>query len=461
MSRPNILFIQSDQHRFDCIGANGHQLVHTPHLDRLASEGVNFTSAYTPAPICTPARISLQYGCWPTQHLGIANELSEAPRPAIEGLISFSQLLHDAGYYLGYIGKWHVHPHYGPLHYGYDYYIPSNDYRAWRLTQHMNDVPNLNGWWGEIDPYVLPEQTALGWGANEVITLLQAKAGRSQSFFIRWDTDVPHLPNILPEPYCSQITPEQVSPWPSFGDPLIGKPYIQGQQKRSWMIENWTWEQWAPIVARYLGQISLLDSQLGRVLETLEQLNLASNTIVIYTADHGDMCGGHGMADKHYVMYEDVTHVPLIIRWPGTAKKCICCPAFVSSALDLALTFCQVAQIDIPDTFVGHSLLPLLSGASDNGRRDIVSTYFGNQFGLYSQRMLRSRSVKYVWNLTAEDELYDLEHDPGEISNLATSPAYHDILSDHRLRLLAWMEETKDPLLNQWTRTQLAMNNKI
>ncbi len=125
-----------------------------------------------------------------------------------------------------------------------------------------------------------------------------------------WSPSEPHLPNVIPEPYASLYPPAQVPPWPSFSDPLAGKPYIQRQQRVNWGVEGWTWDQWAPTVARYLGEITLLDAQVGRLLAQLDALGLADDTVVIYTSDHGDLCGGHGMVDKHYVMYDDVMRVP-------------------------------------------------------------------------------------------------------------------------------------------------------
>ena len=134
MTRPNILLIHADQHRFDCVGINGHPMVKTPNIDRLAAEGMNFTQAYTPIPVCIPARNSLMHGQWPSQHLSIANWDTEAPRPAKAGLPAFSQMLKDAGYHLAAIGKWQVHPNLGPLDYGFDTYIDDN-YDAWRASQ--------------------------------------------------------------------------------------------------------------------------------------------------------------------------------------------------------------------------------------------------------------------------------------------------------------------------------------
>jgi arylsulfatase A-like enzyme len=483
--RPNILLIQSDQHRYDCLGseataaleataaASRHPLVRTPYLDRLAAEGMSFARAYCPIPVCVPARVSLIHGAWPSRHGVIANWGTEAPYPsrertpggrgshAQEVLPTYTQALKDGGYALAHVGKWQVHPEKGPPAYGYDVHIPSSDYAAWRARRGLPPRPRHGGWFGELDPGAGPQDTRLAWGADRIIERLEAYAGRGAPFYVQWDTDEPHLPWVLPEPYYSMYPPGEIPPWPSFPDPLAGKPYIQAQQRRTWGIDDWTWDEWAPVVARYLGEISLLDAQVGRVLEALARLGLAEDTVVVYTADHGGLCGGHGMIDKHYVMYEDVVHVPLIVRWPGVAAPGVRCPAFVCGALDLALTFCQAAGAPVPETFQGQSLLPLLAGEEASGRSDIYSVYHGNQFGLYSQRMVRDARWKYVWNATAEDELYDLCADPGELHNLAAAPSYGDELRRLRHRLVAWMEETGDRLLNGWTRAQLLEGRKV
>ena len=454
MTRPNILLIHSDQHRFDCLGANGHRQVQTPNLDRLAAEGLNFTHAFCPVPLCVPARNSLLHGQWPTTHLAIANWDTEAPRPAREGLPSYSQTLCDAGYLLGYVGKWHLHEQLDARAYGFHDYVPEEDYDAWRVAEGLPPQPRRNGWFGELDPHIGPEASRLAWGADQTLRLLEDYSTRGAPFFVRWDPSEPHLPNIVPEPFHSRYPPAAIPPWPSFPDPLTGKPYIQAQQRRTWQIDEWGWREWAPIVSRYLGEISLLDAQIGRLLDALERLGLAGETLVIYTTDHGDLCGGHGMIDKHFIMYDDVVRVPLLLRWPVRIAPGSRCEAFVSHSIDLAVTFCEVAGVPVPPTFQGRSLVPLLEGGA-NGREDIFATYHGNQFGLYSQRMVRDRRWKYVWNATAEDELYDLASDPAELCNLAPDSRYADELRRLRPRLVAWMEETGDRLLNEWTRPQL------
>jgi arylsulfatase A-like enzyme len=465
---PNILFIQTDQHRYDCIAGHGHPLVRTPNLDRLIREGVTFSRAFCASPVCRPARASLMTGVWPTRHGVICNENLEATAVLRPGLPTWSEALAGAGYYLGYVGKWQVDQERDPTQFGFNDYIPNSEYKAWRKAQGLGPTPRTNGFWGEVDGEITPEQSRLGWGADQVLRLLQKASQQDQPFFLRWDTDEPHLPNVVPEPYASMYDPAAIPPWPSFGDPLAGKPYIQRQQLRSWGIEGWTWAQWAPIVARYGGEVSLIDAQIGRILDALDALGLADNTLVVYTPDHGDLCGGHGMADKHYVMYDDIARVPLILRWPGVIPAGQVCDAFVSSGIDLAATFCDAAGLTPPETFVGRSLLAELarsetgqSREGGDGRQDIFCMYFGNQFGLFSQRMVRDRRWKYVWNLTAEDELYDLATDPGEITNRATDPTCSSELARLRGRLLAWLEETRDPIVNMWTRRQLVQGAKV
>ncbi len=458
MSRPNILLIHSDQHRYDCLGCNGHPFLRTPHLDRLAGEGIRFSHAFCPAPLCTPARSSLLSGQWSFRHGCIANSDTEAFRPMPEGTPLFTTVLREAGYNLGYVGKWHVDPDRGPCDYGFDTYIAESDYAKWREGAGLPPAPRESGWLGEVDPHISPEQSRLAWGADRVIGLLEERADSGEPFFLRWDPSEPHLPNRVPEPYASLYPPDTIPEWTGFRETFVNKPYIQRQQLHTWGLQDWTWEDWAPLVSRYLGEISLLDAQVGRVLEALKRSGAAENTWVVYASDHGDMCGSHRMIDKHFVMYDDVVRVPLIVRPPPGYRSGEICDAFISNAVDLAATFCEMAEVSCPETFQGRSLVPLLRDGGDDreARTDILSAYHGNQFGLYSQRMVRDRRWKYVWNATAEDELYDLENDPGELRNRAFDERVTGELSRLRGRLVAWMEETGDRLLNPWTRTQLA-----
>ncbi len=455
MKRPNVLFIYSDQHRYDCVGVNGHPLIRTPNMDRVAAEGVNCTNAFTPIPMCVPARCSLLSGQWPARHGVIFNFDGETFKRLDPRQPSSPATIVRAGYHAIHIGRWHVDPQRTPLDFGFHDYVPSWRYGKWRSAQGIAPPPSDQGWRGQTDTEIAPEQSFLGWSADRVIRWIEQAQESTDPFFIRWHMAEPHLACRPPEPYASMYRPADIPPWPGFADSLEGKPRMQRQMRATWGVEGMSWDEWSPVVARYLGVISLLDSQIGRVLEALDRLGIADDTLVIYSADHGDLCGSHGMADKHYIMYDDVVRVPLMMRWPRAIPAGSTIDGFISNAVDFPPTLCEVAGADIPEQFQGISLLDAACNGAPIDREDIFASYSGNQFGSYTQRMVRNHRWKYVWNATAEDELYDMQADPGELYNRAPDPANADMLTDMRRRLVSWMEQTGDSILNPWTKTIL------
>ena len=452
----NILLIHSDQHRYDCVGAHGHPQLRTPRLDRLVREGVDFSHAFTPAPICSPARASLVTGRWPTEHRCINIPNFDGYRPADTPEPTLWNLLHDAGYRQALIGKFHGEVAGDPTRHGVDRFLSEDDdYDAWRTARGLPLRRRRNGWFGEVDPDTPCEQSRIAWAAEQTLEAIRDFHAEGRPFFVRWDPSEPHLPCLIPSEIADWYPPDTIEPWPSFPDPLKNKPPMQAQQLRSWGVDGWTWEQWAPVVGRYLAEITLLDRHIGRVVDELDRLGLAEDTLVIYTTDHGDLCGGHGMMDKHYMMYDDVVRVPLIMRWPGRVPAGETRDAFVSHEIDLASTIARVAGLTPPEGFRGVDLLPVARGEADTGREDVYSQYFGCQFGLYYSRIVRDRRWKYVWNLTAGDMLYDLESDPAELVNRVTDPAAAGELARLRRRMIEWCESIGDRLLNEFTRVQL------
>ena len=186
------------------------------------------------------------------------------------------------------------------------------------------------------------------------------------------------------------------------------------------------------------------------MLARLDELGIPENTLVVYSCDHGDFAGGHGLFDKHFNMYDDVVRVPLVARWPGRIESASRPEGFVSQEIDLARTFLEAAGVEPPDSFVGQDLV-----SPPAPREDILSQYFGTESGMYSSRMVRDTRWKYVWNALHRDELYDLDVDPGELTNLCDDPRYADELGRLRARLVEWMEEVGDPLCNSWTKVEL------
>lgn len=443
MSRPpNILLIHSDQHRYDTLSCAGHPLVRTPCLDRLAAEGVWFTHAVTPVPICSAARASLLTGAWPTQHGCLTIPYCcETFVPARADLPTWTRLLADVGYDIRWVGKFHAEVAGAPTDHGVREFIGLSGYKEYRKQRGLPPPPT--GLFGAVDRGVMSEDSSLAWQARQVVRLLGSLSSADRPFVLRWDPPEPHLPNHVPDDEAGLYPPDQIAPWPGFPDPLTGKPPAQRRTRLRWGTDTMTWAQWQPVVSRYLATVDLLDRQIGVVLDALKRLRLHDRTVVIYTADHGDMCGSHGMMDKHYCMYDDILRVPLIVRGPGLAPGR--CDALVSSEVDLARTILALAGVNAPPSFVGNDLLALARGEV-SAPPDAFVQYFGTQQGLYSSRALRSRRWKYVYNPTAFDELYDLVLDPGELHNRVDDPACSAVLDACRQRMGEWMARLQDPL---------------
>jgi arylsulfatase A-like enzyme len=472
----NILLIHSDQHRYDCLGSSGNPAIKTPALDALAASGARFTNACSPCPVCTPERACLLTGQQTVVHRSICiPNGTEVPRRFVQTAPLFSELLHEAGYRTGYSGKWHIGEDAAtdtspvPTECGFDEYFPEGAYHDWRARQGLQPMywnlkpmaENTGEFFcGGTDPEALPEQSRVHYTAGHAIDLLRRYAADGKPFFIRWDPSEPHIPNWMPEPYAGMYQPEEIPKWGSFDDPLENKPWIQRQQRRTWKLDQWSWTEWSKCAALYYGHVSLLDNAVSRVLGALDELGLAENTLVIYTTDHGDMCGSHGMMDKHYCMYDDILHVPLLVRWPGVTRPGQSVDAPVCHALDLAATFAELSGQPVPSGYQGFSLRRAIRDASDWPRRHTVATYHGSQFGLYSSRSLRTDRWKYIWNLTDVDELYDLRADPWETRNLVAEDEHIRILAELRGTLAEELEQLGDPLMNLFCRDQLLGDSK-
>ncbi|CAA6695221.1 MULTISPECIES: sulfatase-like hydrolase/transferase [unclassified Lentimonas] len=452
-----IILIQSDQHRADCLGCNGHPLVQTPNMDRMAANGLNHKQAHTPAPVCTPARTCLETGMWAAEHGTIHNWDGPSPKYIQPGINTWAKAFSEHGWSCDYIGRWHVTPEHTPTDFGYCSYLSDHDYNQWRAAEGLQSLDpvtseiGIDAFLGCTDPHITADQSELGWLMDRALDRITERAATDAPFLIRLDSFAPHLPNRVPEPYASMYAPDSIEPWGSFDDQFVNKPYIQKQQLETWNIADFSWLDWAPVVSRYLGDITLLDHQIGRLMERLEQLGILDDTLIIYTSDHGDMCGGHRMLDKHFIMYDDVTRVPLILHWPNGIKQHANIEHFVSQAIDIPVTLCEVAGVPVPETFSGQSLLD----PSVKPRETIYSAYDGNQFGLYTQRMVRTHEWKYVWNATDIDELYDLTNDPHELENRIKDTGCTEIIRELRKELVAWHAKTHDPMDNPWVRDAL------
>jgi len=476
--RPNILFVMTDQQRYDTIGANGNPLVSTPRLDRLATEGMRFGQAYTCLPICAPARGSIMTGTYPHRHGILSNFTFNRATPVYrlrDDETTFPALLSQCGYQLGYAGKWHVGDVLSASDYGFEgWSLPGyGDVRgcpAYRAYLEHLGLPDLEP---VVEQSMIaetrfdsnqtsgytpgpPEAHPIGFVAHTARGLLRTFAERQRAtgrpFYLGVHFWEPHAPYVPSEPYASAIDPDRIPPWENFHDDLAGKPECL-RRYRDVVYANaarMTWPEWQKAIARYWGAVSQIDAEVGSILDLLEQEGLEANTVVIYTSDHGDTAGCHGGCfDKGVTMFEELTHLPLIVRWPGHIAPASACDAFVSN-VDYMPTFLELAGTATPAALDGRSLTPLLSGkAPDDWRDSVVTEFHGLRFP-EAKRVVRWKSFKYIMNFASIEELYDLGTDPGELRNLARERDYAEVVGQMRSRLLDHMRATDDQLGHVW-----------
>ncbi|MDF2964604.1 MAG: sulfatase [Paenibacillus sp.] len=446
MKPPNILFIMLDQLRYDCIGSSGGYPVFTPNIDRLAEEGVSFSNAFTPIPICCPSRQALINGRRPETFGALWNFKNGLSIPALAPTeYAWPRELGRLSYKSVFLGKWDVHPERSPIEYGYDAYTGFEKYKE-MIAARYPEVQYQAGYMGERDPIPV-EHSKTHWLADQACASIKELSEGDAPWFVSLHFTEPHLPCRPSGLFADMYRPEDIPIWKGFNETFANKPYIQKQQLHSWQIQDYTWEEWAPVVARYYGIISQADDAIGKVLQALELNKVSGNTVVIFTSDHGDMCGSHRMIDKHYVLYDDVVKVPLIIKYPGVTQRGLMCDRFVYNMLDLPPTLLEILQLQTPEFFHGRSLLPLLKNEPvPDWRTEVISTYNGQQFGLYTQRMLRTDKWKYIWNTTDVDELYHLEQDPHELTNLIYDPNCSEVIKAYRRMLYQRLLEEGEAL---------------
>jgi arylsulfatase A-like enzyme len=465
MTKPNILLIVTDQHRFDALRCNGNAAIRTPNLDALAASGTNFRNNYTVCTLCTPARASLLTGSYPHDHGLLTNSdmLSTVRSEMFDWCRGFGESLAEAGWNTGYVGKWHVGherlprdfgfggmniPGYGRLRNEPEYlrYLAERGLAVPEMTSGVGPIGNagtLSGPMEASEPYFLAEYT------RGLLTNYSEARRRDGTPFLVWlNFWGPHAPYVCPEPYASMYDPRSIEPWQSFEYDQSSKPVCQRRMvpMEPGAPQRIPWADWAEMIAKYWGRTTLIDEQIGRVVSILDELGESENTVVMFTADHGDTLGVHnGLADKGPFAYEDTYHTPLIVHDPTEVDR----PAAVdrlTSILDIAPTILDYAGIEPEGSFRGRSLRPLLSGEGPSSWREyLVTEWHGHQF-LYSQRMLRHEDWKYVFNPSDFDELYDLAADPHEMTNLAARPEYSDVIAKLQEMLMEHLVEEDDPL---------------
>jgi arylsulfatase A-like enzyme len=429
-----VLFIFTDDQRFDALGAAGRARVVTPHMDDLARRGVTFTHAhimgsYTGA-VCIASRAMMLTG----------RSLWRAPRQIPEEAALWPQFMRDAGYATFMTGKWHND-------------VPSfvrGFAGAWKvffggMCNHAR-VPvhdfDPGGSYPRERSYVGKKFSSelFADAAVEFLTRYEGEA----PFFLYLPFTAPHDPRMAPEKYDSLYRRRDVELPNNF---MPRHPFDNGEMVvRDETLAPWprTPEIVREHIAAYYAMITHLDDQIGRVLKALEDSGHARNTIVIFAGDNGLAVGQHGLMGKQS-MYDHSVRVPLVMSGPGL-------PAGVRRdglcyLMDIFPTVCGMCGLAVPESVEGQSLLPIIAGEPDAGRGDVYMAYMGIQRAV---RDRRHKLIEYCVEGRRTTQLFDLEADPAETENLASDPERRDLLGRLRHCLREWQAAVDDPVAGQW-----------
>ena len=436
--------IMTDTQRCDMLGCYGNAGMHTPSLDRLSAEGMRFTSAYCCQPVCGPARAALFTGLYPHACGGWANSMDLG-----ENTKTIGQRLHDQGIAAAYVGKWHLD--------GGDYFGMGRCPQGWdeeywydmrNYLEELSEEERRRSRQVKTNREGISADFTFGHRcSNRAIDYLQRHAG--DDFLLVLSYDEPHGPHLCPEPFASMYADYDFPKSPAFFDDLSGKP----EHQRLWgeHLCRMTREEREAYVLRapdFFGCNSFIDSEIGRVLAAINAH--APEAMVIYTADHGDMLNHHSLYGKGPAMYEEITNIPLLVRWRGQTPAGAVCEHPVSH-INVAPTLLDYFQLPRPPLLNNAGLLPCLADPAQRvndavfmefGRYEVDHDGFG---GFQPIRSIFDGRYKLVVNLISSDELYDLTLDPHELSNridVEETVEIRDALHD---RLLQWMDDTRDP----------------
>ena len=402
--KPNVLLIICDQLSWNALSGHGCAWVETPNLDRLLTRGVSFVESHSTNPVCSPARSSIVTGRMPVETGVIGNS-----RPIHPSVPNIGQWMGERGYETIYCGKWHL-PGGRPHQMAGFRVLPAGggqgdlmDNSVARLS--ANFIANHSG----TRPFLLIsgllQPHDICYWAIQNRDLVPPETP--------FDELGPPLPDLPPNNKARPPAPQKLAQ-------CRGPAFSEAQ-----------WRYYRYI---YFRQVEMLDADIGRILDALEQTGKAETTLVIFTSDHGEGGGRHSHVQKWYP-YEEGVKVPLIVSYPGKVRRNVLDRDHLVSGIDIVPTICDYAGVEAPPHMRGSSLRPLLEGNPATWR-DFVSTEHH-----ITGRMLRTARFKYVrYENDPVEQLFDMQADPWEMDNLYQQPAYASVVREHRERLDRWTE---------------------
>jgi N-acetylglucosamine-6-sulfatase len=442
-SRPNIVFIITDDQRWDTLGCTGHPTLKTPNIDRIASEGMLFNNFFVCTPLCSPSRASFLTGLYPHRHKVVNNDKLGLDIIS-HTLVTFPRQLREAGYETAFIGKWHMglddsrRP-------GFDSWISFKGQGVY-----IDGVVNDNGMRRQMDGYMTDSLNE--WAVDFV------KKPHTKPFCLYLGHKAVHNP-YLPAPRHDTLYADY-----EFAQPLKNKSDIDCKpvmhrdvpKMNPLELEGVGPEPGEPrrnrggkpaeVVRDQLRCLASVDEGVGQLLEALESMGQLDNTVFIYTSDNGYLMGEHGQTNSKRWPYEEALRVPLLIRYPKLIAPGSQRDGMVLN-IDIAPTLLELAGVNSIVPLQGQSFVPLLLDAHAPWRKDFLAEYFLEKVApkVPDWQAVRTDRWKYIHYLESDslDELYDLKADPHELQNLAGEAERRDTLEMLRSRLQDLLKETK------------------
>ena len=431
-NKPNILLIMSDEHAPMFSGPYGHPLVQTPHMDRLADDGVTFTNAYCNSPLCMPSRMSFMTGRY-IHHIGAWDNAA----PLRPDAVTWAHLLRDVGYDVVLSGK----QHFGGMDqlHGFSAQL-ARDLHAERqhgLTDWDKGTPPASRPWqglAQAGPGTTTEIEVDDLAEEAALTYLQDSARQEQPWALNVSFIAPHFPLVVPQRFWDLYPLDEID-LPNIPEGHLDNQHPVYQRMRSMFgCVDFPEDLVRRARAGYYGLITYLDEKIGNLLLTLEETGQLENTVVIYTSDHGEMNGEHGMWRKSN-FYEASVRVPLQIMFPDRVSVDKRIDEIVS-LVDLTATLVDIAGGHSLSQFDGDSLMALMEGNVTDWKDFAFSEYLAH--GVQRpMAMLRKGRYKFNYSLGDPPELYDINDDSGEFHNLANEQQYQTICSELETQLLA------------------------
>jgi len=429
---PNIIFLLTDDQRWDTMGCAGNLIIQTPNMDAMANDGVRFTDCFVTTSICASSRASIFTGQWTSRH-GIKNFATHFTPEALE--LTYPMLLRGAGYRIGFIGKYGVGPKKD---------LPIDKYDYWKGFPGQGRYENKdeNGNYKHLTQIM----------GEQAIEFLQG-CTKDQPFCLSVSFKAPHVQDSDPRQFLydrayADMYKDVMIPTPETADPSYFEALPEflrtSEARRRWEIRFSTPEKFQESVKSYYRLISGVDVVIGKIREQLAQLNFADNTVLILTGDNGFYLGDYGLAGKWFP-HEKSIRVPLVVFDPRAIRKLRGRTA-VQTVLnvDIAPTILELAGVSIPEQMQGQSLVPLLEGKRPRWRSEFFYEHpfehktIARTIGLRTERFKYAHYVDYDY-----EELYDLKNNPQETINLAKDEKYQDTLNALRKRCDELAREAK------------------